>query len=231
MRRARTQWKKTPLWKRLGLVLLFAPLVVVGAAKAFAIGCAHSFSNGVKRAFPSLWRATLGRKFVHKGVRFEDYSERRAMKSNGELLAKDALGAAGERYAFNYFHSLPRCKIIACNAENYYCELDLVYLDRKSREIVFVEIKTRRRENNARPTLEAVDAKRRKKIALASRVFVQERGYLRFKRRYDIVVIIWSEGEKPIMRTYENAFRESDALRDYQKNDFGKNRTSQSRDR
>ncbi|MBQ9874815.1 MAG: YraN family protein [Thermoguttaceae bacterium] len=142
-------------------------------------------------------------------------------------MPKDALGLAGERLVFDRLRADPGARIVACNVENYYCELDVIYRDLRSREIAFVEVKTRRRESELRPTVEAVDARRRKKIALAARRFVRERGFADLKRRYDIAVVLWSESAPPEIAFYKGAFREEDALSDYRDDDFGKNRFAQ----
>ena len=226
-KRRRKNRKKTSKVKRIWLILLFIPLCFLGLIKTIVIESSRWLSRSVMKAAPSLWRGTFGRWSRHRGDRFEDYSERKVQKDGSELLPKDALGAAGERFVFEYVRNQPKSKVVACNVENYYCELDLIYLDLERRDIVFVEVKTRRREDPIYPTREAVDARRRKKIALAARKFVRERGYLDYRRRYDVVVVIWPESEEPQIKHYENAFSEIDAIQAYRAQDYGKTRRSE----
>ena len=227
-KRKRKSRKKTSIVKRTGLVLLFIPLVTLGALKTIVVESGRFLSRSLMKSAPSLWRKTLGRKNRHAGDQFEDYSERAVRIDKSKLLPKDALGLAGERLVFERVRALPNCQIVACNVENYYCELDLIYLDNARRNVVFVEVKTRRREDPVHPTVEAVDARRRKKIALAARKFVRERGYLDYRRRYDIAVVIWPESEEPQVTFYENAFREVDAIQKYRAQDYGKTRGTSS---
>ncbi|MBQ4203773.1 MAG: YraN family protein [Thermoguttaceae bacterium] len=207
-----------------GLIIMFIPLCFVGICKTVVIGTVRFFSQTLMSIEPALWRLCFGKR--RRGNRFEDYSERRTLANKSVLLPKDELGLAGERLVFERVRRFPNCEVLACNVENYYCEIDLIYLDQSKREIVFVEVKTRRRENLAHPTLEAVDAKRRKKIALAAREFVRQRGYIDYRRRYDVAIVIWPSDELPEVSFYENAFKEVDAIREYKDVDYGKNRAA-----
>ena len=227
-KRKRKSRKKTSIAKRAGLVLLFIPLVTLGIIKTIVVEFGRFLSRSLMKSAPSLWRKTLGLKNRHTGDRFEDYSERNVSADESKLLPKDALGRAGERLIFERVREFPNCQVVACNVENYYCELDLIYLDNTRRDVVFVEVKTRRREDPVHPTVEAVDARRRKKIALAARKFVRERGYLDYRRRYDIAVVVWPESEEPQVAFYENAFREVDAIQQYRAQDYGKTRGTSS---
>ncbi len=207
-----------------GLILLFIPLVFLGTIRTIVVETGRFLSRSLMKAAPLLWRTTIGRGKRHSGCRFEDYSERGVRNDASNLLPKDALGVAGERLVFDRVRAFPNCEVVACNVANYYCELDLIYLDHTRRAVVFVEVKTRRREDPVHPTVDVVDARRRKKIALAARLFVRERGYLDYRRRYDIVVVIWPKSEEPQVVFYENAFKEIDAIRAYRAQDYGKTR-------
>ena len=86
----------------------------------------------IKACAPSLWRKWWGYP-VPEGTRFEDYSENLKPISS----AKEALGRKGEKYIFDRLLQKSSCRILACNVESYYCELDIVFLEQTSREIVF----------------------------------------------------------------------------------------------
>ncbi|MCF0234009.1 MAG: YraN family protein, partial [Thermoguttaceae bacterium] len=89
---------------------------------------------------PPLWRKIFGRR---RGVgnSFEDFCENIA---KGTPNPKDVLGRDGERLAFEYFHRNPNIQILGCGVETYFCELDLIFIDKTTRELVFVEVKTRK---------------------------------------------------------------------------------------
>lgn len=216
-----TRFDSLPWFRRIALICGFIFLCFFGLIKTLIEGFFYLLDKLLSCACPPFWRAIHERR---KGESFEDYSEQRLIDASSALLQKDLLGLAGERVVFETIRKNSRRRIIACNAVNYYCELDLVYLDKTSGEIVFVEVKTRRKENLIHPVQESVDSKRRKKMALAARLFVSERCYRRYKRRYDIAVVIWEDNTEPKITFIENAFTESQALQDYQGNDIGKNR-------
>ena len=78
----------------------------------------------LKNWFPRLWRFFYGVK-IPNSKRYEDYCE----TTRSTVLAKDQLGQAGERYMFEWLCNQPRAQVVACNTENYYCEIDIVFLD------------------------------------------------------------------------------------------------------
>ena len=121
----------------------------------------------LKYRAPKYWRKRWGYHVPQSG-RYEDYVE----NLKPVVLPKDVLGRMGERLVFEQVVTDVSHRVLACNAENYYCELDLVFLDEETKEIVFVEVKTRRYDGvEYRPETFAIDAKRKKKLALAGRLF------------------------------------------------------------
>lgn len=186
--------------------------ILRAVAKGFAVK-ADAVAWGAKEALkflaPGLWRRWFGRPFG-KGTTFEDFSD---APNRPTPNPKDKLGLDGERFAFEYVRDLPGARVIACNVDAVCCEIDLIYLDRKTRELVFVEVKTRRREHPDYPTLNAVDARRRKKLARASDVFAARIGEERRRRRFDVIVVIWPFfTERPTLTHYRNAFGYVDAV-------------------
>jgi Holliday junction resolvase-like predicted endonuclease len=168
--------------------------------------------EALKFVAPALWRRWFGRSFG-QGATFEDFSD---APNRPTPNPKDKLGLDGERFAFEYVRDLPGARVIACNVDAVCCEIDLVYLDRKTRELVFVEVKTRRREHPDYPTLNAVDARRRKKLARASDVFAARIGEERRRRRFDVIVVIWPFfTERPTLTHHRGAFGYVDAVVGY----------------
>ena len=177
-------------------------------------------SRYLKWRVPWLWRFLFGFK-VPNTKRYEDYCE----TVRPSALEKDRLGQAGERYVFERLINRPRVKVLACNTENYYCEIDIVFLDLATREIVFLEVKTRTRNDPRYPyALFAVDAKRRKKLALGGQLFRSERGYYDYQMRFDVAVLFMSKDAQPRLEYYKEAFHYVNAVEGYSKTDFGKNR-------
>ena len=173
---------------------------------------AWAAKEALKLVAPGLWRRWFGRPFG-QGTTFEDFSD---APNRPTPNPKDKLGLDGERFAFEYVRALPAARVIACNVDAVTCEIDLVYLDRKTRELVFVEVKTRRREHPDYPTLNAVDARRRKKLARASDVFAARIGEERRRRRFDVIVVIWPYfTERPTLTHYRGAFGYVDAVLGY----------------
>jgi len=177
------------------------------------------FINLFKFCFPRLWRKIKNFEPIRDGS-FEDYSE----SSRQAVLPKDVLGREGEQFVFNFIKENSNYELVACNAENYYCELDLIYLDKPERQIVFVEVKTRRHDYIKYPAFRAVDAKRRKKMALAAELFIKERGYFQYSIRFDVAVVVYPSDSEPTLKYYRNAFTYKYALIGYKKDDFGKTR-------
>lgn len=173
---------------------------------------AWAAKEALKFVAPGLWRRRFGRPFG-QGTTFEDFSD---APNRPTPNPKDKLGLDGERFAFEYVRDLPGARVIACNVDAVCCEIDLIYLDRKARELVFVEVKTRRREHPDYPTLNAVDARRRKKLARASDWFAREIGEERRRRRFDVIVVIWPFfTERPTLTHYRGAFGYVDAVVGY----------------
>ncbi len=173
---------------------------------------AWAAKEALKFVAPALWRRWFGRPFG-QGTTFEDFSD---APNRPTPNPKDKLGLDGERFAFEYVRDLPGARVIACNVDAVCCEIDLIYLDRKTRELVFVEVKTRRREHPDYPTLNAVDARRRKKLARASDVFAARIGEERRRRRFDVIVVIWPFfTERPTLTHYRGAFGYVDAVLGY----------------
>ncbi|MGI6400911.1 MAG: YraN family protein [Thermoguttaceae bacterium] len=193
-----------------------------GTFSRYVFNCLQSrLSSWLKYRAPAFWRRHWGY-YVPQSDLYEDFCENR----KPVVLAKDILGREGEKFVFDKVFQDPECNVIACNTVNYYCEIDIVYLDETTKEIVFVEVKTRRYNGpDFRPEFFALDAKRKKKLALAGRQFIKERGYVEYRDRYDLAVVIFPKDAEPILRYHKAFFTFLSAVRGYGGDDFGKTRT------
>jgi len=82
-------------------------------------------------------------------------------------------------------------------------EIDLVCRDRDM--LVFVEVKTRTREDFGRP-LEAVNREKRNRIARGGLAWLRLLGDPDILFRFDIVEVIIAEGTEPRLEIVQNAF-------------------------
>jgi putative endonuclease len=111
------------------------------------------------------------------------------------------LGARGEKLAARYLRR-QGFKILYRNFRGRQGgELDLVCRDRDT--LVFVEVKTRTREDYGRP-LEAVNRKQQRRIALGGLAWLRLLGDPDVRFRFDVVEVVIAEGEKPRVQLIQN---------------------------
>jgi putative endonuclease len=82
-------------------------------------------------------------------------------------------------------------------------EIDVVCRDRET--LVFVEVKTRTREDFGRP-LDAVDRDKRKRISRGGLAWLRLLGDPDILFRFDVVEVIIAEGTEPRLEILRNAF-------------------------
>jgi putative endonuclease len=82
-------------------------------------------------------------------------------------------------------------------------EIDLVCRDGDT--LVFVEVKTRTREDYGRP-LEAVNQSKQRRIALGAFAWLRLLGNPDILFRFDVVEVVVSEGAEPVIDLVRNAF-------------------------
>jgi putative endonuclease len=117
------------------------------------------------------------------------------------------LGARGEKLAARH---LRRCgfKILYRNFRGRQGgEIDLVCRDRDT--LVFVEVKTRTREDFGRP-LEAVGQKKQRRISLGALAWLRLLGNPDILFRFDIVEVTIAEEAAPKIELIRNAFQLSE---------------------
>ena len=121
-----------------------------------------------------------------------------------ETLSKDILGRQGEEEAVRFLKSRGY-RILERNLRFRLGELDIIA--QKGNFIVFIEVKTRRTGEVGQPFEAVKPAKMRRIVSMAE-------AYLRREKlendewvfRFDIISIIWPEGELPKIQHLENAF-------------------------
>lgn len=120
------------------------------------------------------------------------------------LRRKDVIGGMGEDVADDFLLK-KGWRIIEKNLVLPSCEFDLIAWD--SGTLVFVEVKTRRKEDYAYPLIE-VDVRRQRKMIHARREFFQWRGLdAETPFRFDVLVIITAKNGPPQFNHAKDAFR------------------------
>jgi putative endonuclease len=83
-------------------------------------------------------------------------------------------------------------------------EIDIVA--RTGETLVFVEVKTRRREDFGRP-MKAVDNNKRHALNRAAAAFLRKAGFPKLYYRFDVIEVLGQPEEgAPLMRHLDNAF-------------------------
>lgn len=96
-------------------------------------------------------------------------------------------------------------KFIASNFTFKKLEVDLIFEDKASNEIIFVEVKTRTSNNYGQPE-DAVDERKQNNLRIAASVFVKLNcEYKGHKKRFDIFSVL-KNGDKYIFKHSVNAF-------------------------
>ena len=114
------------------------------------------------------------------------------------------LGARGEKLAARYLRRRG-FKILYRNFRGRQGgEIDLVCRDRDT--LVFVEVKTRTREDFGRP-LEAVGSQKQRRISLGALAWLRLLGNPDIFFRFDIVEVTIAEGAPPKIELIRNAFQ------------------------
>ena len=113
------------------------------------------------------------------------------------------LGTRGENLACRFLKK-NRYKILCRNFKGRTGgEIDVVCRDRDT--LVFVEVKTRTREDFGRP-LDAVDRDKRKRISRGGLAWLRLLGDPDILFRFDVVEVIIAEGTEPRVELIQNAF-------------------------
>ncbi|MCO6435903.1 MAG: YraN family protein [Phycisphaerae bacterium] len=113
------------------------------------------------------------------------------------------LGRRGERRARRYLAERGHRVL----ARNFHCpagEIDLITLDGDN--VVFVEVKTRASEEH-QPLDETVSRQKWLRVERTARWFLAHRRLLSVPCRFDLVLVLWPPGGKPVIEHFPDAYR------------------------
>ena len=117
--------------------------------------------------------------------------DRRWLGDYGEHVATDWLRARG-------------CRILAKNYKGpHRGEVDIIARD--GRLLLFVEVKTRRKDTKVRP-LDAVDKSKQALIERGANAWLKRLGTRNLPWRFDVIEVLVEEDEKPAVNHVRNAF-------------------------
>lgn len=119
------------------------------------------------------------------------------------LFPPRSLGQRGEDAATRLLRR-KGYKIIHRGYHDQHGEIDIIAVHK--RVVVFVEVKTRKRDYGDSPAT-AVTLEKQKRITRTALAFQKRNRLLQAKSRYDIVAIVWPDGQrKPTIKHYVDAF-------------------------
>ncbi len=110
--------------------------------------------------------------------------------NRGERLAANTLKAKGYR-------------ILARNCRSRFGELDLIAVDGDT--VVFVEVKTRSQSDKGRPE-ESITPGKQRLLSRAALAWLHKNRMHHCRCRFDVVAIVWREGQDPSIEHYIAAF-------------------------
>ena len=119
--------------------------------------------------------------------------------------SKKTLGCRGEDIAAKFFRRSGH-RILARNVQTPFGEIDLVAREKVSGRIVFVEVKTRSREDVARAE-QAVGRNKQRHIVRAAQAWLKSKGIADPPMRFDVVAVTFDDTGKPQVRHTPGAFR------------------------
>ena len=112
------------------------------------------------------------------------------------------LGKRGEALAWGYLQN-EGYRILEKNFRTRFGEIDIVA--EKKGTVVFLEVKTRRNQDFGTPA-EAVDWRKRRKMAQVAESYLQRKGLENRPARFDILSVLWDGANEPRFVLLEDAF-------------------------
>ena len=114
------------------------------------------------------------------------------------------IGKEGERLALKYLED-NGFKIVARNYRFGKGEIDIIAEDTGDNFLVFVEVKTRLSLGYGAPEY-AITKQKIKQIKKVAELYLYEKKIREKECRFDVIAIVLSNNEKPILTHYKNAF-------------------------
>jgi putative endonuclease len=123
--------------------------------------------------------------------------------ADGRGIGSAAIGVLGERIARDWLRA-QGAKILYRNFKAPGGgEVDIVA--REGRQLLFTEVKARRAGGPGRP-LDAVDRDKQRLIERGANEWLRLLGTREIPWRFDVIEVILTDGEKPLVRRVENVF-------------------------
>jgi putative endonuclease len=95
---------------------------------------------------------------------------------------------------------------------NYKCKLgEIDVIARRQDRLAFIEIKTRTSGQFGTPQ-EAVNLRKQEKIFQVAQWYVKEKKLVKVPVAFDVVAVLWKEGQAPEMRLIADAFEKGDKI-------------------
>ena len=117
-----------------------------------------------------------------------------------------SLGDRGEMAACEFL----RARGYQIAEKNYKCKLgEIDLIARRNGRLAFIEIKTRTSTQFGTPQ-EAVDLKKREKLFKLAQWYLKEKKLEKVPIAFDVVAVLWKEGEAPSLRLIADAFEKED---------------------
>lgn len=131
------------------------------------------------------------------GAPIDSHPESKPAKPRG----KDALGERGENVAAKHLQKLGY-RILGRNFKSPMGEIDIIARDGKT--LVFCEVKTRAFDE---PSPEQqVNETKMHQLTKAGKFYLSRYGQPQPPARFDVIAIVWPQGQPPVIRHIENAF-------------------------
>jgi len=111
-------------------------------------------------------------------------------------------GRLGEQAAKRHLRKIG-LKFLTANFKTQRGEIDLIFRDDDC--LVFVEVKTRSSEEWSRPAA-AVDAGKKRRLSKVAMEYLKQLNDRRVKFRFDIVEVLWGDGQAREIRHLPNSF-------------------------
>lgn len=109
------------------------------------------------------------------------------------MYLRHEIGRIGEISARNYLEKNKHI-ILTINYRSYFGEIDIIARDKKSKEIVFVEVKTRSSSKFGEP-IDAVNFKKMNKIYKTAQIYINKYNLEMEKIRFDVIEVFMKNME------------------------------------
>lgn len=120
------------------------------------------------------------------------------------MKSKRDIGFEGEKIAKEYLMS-NNLEFIFQNYYTKYGEIDLIFLEKNTKTLIFIEVKYRKNSNYGDP-LEVIDNKKIDRIVMSSKIYLSKNKW-KNSVRYDIIGITKNKiNEKMVINWIKNAF-------------------------